>query len=161
MLDLKDCDTPTLIIESDQKVQLYSERGKAKNILRLIKATQKSNGDKIYFVTSITDLSAKEISKIYKNRWGIEVFFKFLKQELNFSHFINRSANGIAIVMYTTPIAAILLLVYKKTNKLKGYKIMKQKFVQELEWNILTEIVILAGGNPEKLASLKGKHPPF
>lgn len=160
-LKLKDFDTPTLKIESDEIVQLFSEKSKAKHTLRLIKTEQKSTGDKIYFITSIRDLSVVEISEIYKKRWDIEVFFKFLKQELNFSHFINRSTNGIEIVMYTTLIAAILLLVYKKTNRLKGYKIMKQNFLQELEWEIIADLVILAGGNPALLDKLRGKSPPI
>lgn len=88
------------------------------------------------------------------------MFFKFLKQELNFSHFINRSENGIEIILYCTLIAAILLLVYKKKNGLSGYKIMKQKFLQELEYELVKEIVIICGGDIEKIKHLNPKSPP-
>ena len=95
----------------------------------------------------------------YKYRWDIEVFFKFIKQELNFSHLINRSENGIKVMLYCTMIAAILLLAYKDLNGLKGYKIMKQKFVNNLEKSLMKDFVILCGGDPNKVDTyLKG--PP-
>ncbi len=111
------------------------------------------------FITNNENLSAPEISTLYKRRWDIEVFFKFLKQELNFSHLINRSENGIKVMLYTTLIASILLLVYKKTNGLKGYKIMKQRFVQEIEKYLVKDFVIMCGGNPDLVDKLLQKPP--
>jgi hypothetical protein len=95
-------------------------------------------------------MSCSEITELYKMRWGIEVFFKFLKQELNFSHLINRSENGIRILLYMTMIAPILLFVYKAQNKLSGYKIMKQRFVQDIEKLIAKDLVIMCGGDSDK-----------
>lgn len=57
--------------------------------------------------------------------------------------------------MYTTLIAAILLTVYKKLNNLKGYKIPKLKFSNELEFSLMTEIVKLCGGDPLKLPDIQ------
>ena len=53
-----------------------------------------------------------------------------------------------------TIITAVLLLTYKKINKMKGYKIMKLKFETELETDIIKQIVILCGGNPSKASHL-------
>jgi IS4 transposase len=100
-----------------------------------------------------------DISSFYRRRWDIEVFFKFLKQELNFSHLINRSENGIKVVLYATMIASILLLVYKKENNLKGYKIMKLRFVQDIEKSIVKDIVFMCGGNPDLVEKLIFKPP--
>lgn len=77
-------------------------------------------------------------------------FFKFIKQHLNFSHLLNRTENGIKVVMYVTMIAAILLTQYKTEKGLKGYKIVKKRFAQELEKNIIYNIVLLCGGSEEK-----------
>ena len=63
---------------------------------------------------------------------------------------LNRSDNGIKSILYVTLIAAILIIVYKKTNALKGYKIMKQRFVQDMEKLVAIDLVILCDGNPEK-----------
>jgi IS4 transposase len=93
-------------------------------------------------------------------RWDIEVFFKFLKQELNFNHLINRTENGIRVMLYATLIASILVLVYKKKNKLSGYKIMKLRFVLDLERIIMKDIVIMCDGSPDLFEKHFGKPPP-
>jgi hypothetical protein len=80
------------------------------------------------------------------------VFFKFLKQQLNFSHLINRSLNGIEIMLYSTLIASVLLLAYKAKNNLKGFKIMKQRFCQDLEKSIAIQFVEICGGDVNKAA---------
>ena len=52
-----------------------------------------------------------------------------------------------------------MLLVYKKKKGLSGYKIMKQNFMQELEYELVKEIVIICGGDVEKMKHLKPKSP--
>lgn len=147
-------DTPTLSIESDTWAYLYTERGRAEHPVRRIKAKIKSSEEEIVFVSNIKDITCVEITELYKMRWDIEVFFKFLKQELNFSHLINRSENGIRIILYMTMIASILLFVYKAQNNLKGYKIMKQRFVQDIEKLLTIDIVKMCGGDPGKAGKI-------
>ena len=53
-----------------------------------------------------------------------------------------------------TMILAILILVYKKLNKISGYKIAKLKFEIDLDNTIMKEIVLLCGGNLVKAAHL-------
>jgi hypothetical protein len=122
--------------------------------MRLIIATIDETGEEIYFLTNIEKLAAYDIAFIYKQRWDIEVLFKFLKQELNLSHLVSRTENGIKVMIYMTLIVAILLIAYKKLNKLEGYKIPKLKFGNELEAQIIKDIVIRCGGNPAKMAYL-------
>lgn len=50
--------------------------------IRLIRATSQVNGEVLTFLTNIYGVSAIEICDLYKKRWSIEVFFKFIKQEL-------------------------------------------------------------------------------
>jgi DDE family transposase len=118
---------------------------------RLIKASIDATGEVIHFLTNIEDLTAYEIAFIYKQRWDIEVFFKFLKQELNLNHIVSRNENGIKVMIYMTLIISILLIAYKKSNKLEGYKIVKLKFANELEKEILKELLILSRKNPLKM----------
>lgn len=91
--------TKTLKIISDNWAYLFGEGGK-KSIypVRIIEAVTKSDGASITFSTNIEDLNAAEITEIYMSRWEIEIFFKFIKQHLNFSHLLNRTANGIKVV---------------------------------------------------------------
>ena len=152
--------TTSLCIYADCWVYLFSEQGRANLPIRCIRTSHKQTNEQITFITNITDLTSEQITELYKRRWEIEVFFKFLKQELNFSHLINRSENGIRVMLYTTLIASILLLVYKKENQLSGYKIMKLKFCQELEKLIVRDIVILCKGNIQLFNKYFGDAPP-
>jgi len=90
-----------------------------------------------------------DLTEIYRSRWDIKVFFKFIKQHFNFTHLLNRTENGIKVVMYVTMIVAILHAAYKKQKKLSGFKIPKRKFVQELENDILYNFVVLCKGVAE------------
>jgi len=144
--------TDRLVLEQDLEVILYDKRSKkTKRFLRLVIAKEKENGEAFYFLTNSKTLTTKEVADIYKQRWEIEVFFKFIKQNLNFSHLLSRNINGVKVIMYMTLITAILLIIYKKLNNLKGYKIPKLKFVQELEVLIIKDIVEKCGGNPDKV----------
>jgi len=130
-----------LILESDQLIRFSSPRAKSqkndKQTYRLIIALNRKTNQRLQFLTNILFLNAAEISKLYKSRWEIEVFFKFIKQQLNFSHLVSRSRNGIKIMMYMTMIAAILIALYKKINKVEGWTIAKMRFFQEMEMNII------------------------
>jgi hypothetical protein len=144
--------TATLKIISDDWCQFYGEQGsKPKHLFRKIEAMKIQDNEPISFITNITDLTAGEVTELYKRRWDIEVFFKFIKQLLNFKHLVSRNENGIKVVLYVTMIAAILLTAYKKVSHLNGFKIPQLKFCNELETEIMKEIVRLCGGNPEKL----------
>jgi len=122
------------------------------NSFRLIKAKIKNSGEIIYFITNYFTVSAYEIAALYKQRWEIEVFFKFLKQHLSLKHIVSRNENAIRVMIYMTFILAMLIIVYKKVNKIAGFKIAKLKFEIELDNLLIKEIVLLCGGNPEKAA---------
>ena len=53
-----------------------------------------------------------------------------------------------------TMILAILIIAYRKLNKIKDYKIAKLKFEIELDNSIIKAIVVLCGGNPNKAKQL-------
>ena len=141
--------TETLAITSDSWVYLYTmHKKRSKHPVRLIEAVRKDNNEKIIFITNRKDIENTDVAAIYKSRWDIEIFFKFIKQHLNFSHLLNRTENGIKVMMYVTMTVAILLTEYKKLRKLTGYKIPKRKFAQELENDMLYNFVLQCNGDP-------------
>lgn len=145
-------ETQTLKIISDEIINLYYEaKMLLKERFRLIKTESKATGEPIFFLTNIEDMAAGDITDIYKKRWDIEVFFKFIKQHLHFKHFLSYNENGIKVMMYTTMIAATLILLYKKINDIKSYKIAKYQFVEELNMEIIKQIVIICQGDPSKI----------
>jgi len=151
--------TETLLLKKDIIVKLIGEKNApTKNEFRLIMSTSLKTKQPILFLTNIFDLNAREITDLYKKRWEIEVFFKFLKQELNFKHFVSRSENGIKVMMYATLILASLLLIYKKRNCISSYKIAKVRFTSELEMEIIKEIVLLCNGDISKFKKLRNSN---
>jgi hypothetical protein len=121
---------------------------------RLVRAIIKESGELIYFITNSTKLSAYQIAFCYKQRWDIEPFFKFLKQHLNLNHLVSRNDNGRKVMIYMTLIIAILIIAYKKLNKISSLKIAKFLFCQALEAMIIEHIIILSGGDFEKVKHL-------
>lgn len=119
---------------------------------RLIIASAKEGKEMLYFLTNNRTLPAAEIAELYKRRWDIEVFFRFIKQELNAKHFVSRDLNGISVILYMIMIVAIMLLIYKLSNNLSGFKLVKLHFKQELEVEIMKDIILFCGGDPTRLA---------
>ena len=142
----------TVIILSDQKVQLFNRdiRNFFQTPFRLIKSRSIKTDEEIWFLTNIFTMEAYEITDIYKRRWEIEVFFKFIKQELNLKHFLVRNFNGMKVYFYMILIFAILLLVYKTSNKIAGYKFVKIRFFYELEYWITGDIIEKYGGDKNR-----------
>ena len=103
----------------------------------------------ILLITNCLEPTAQTIARIYGRRWDIEVFFRFIKQELNFSHFLSMNENGIQIVMYMTLITAMLVMIYKRENNI-GYTTAVRRMGIELENLIMAIIVIESGGDLNK-----------
>jgi hypothetical protein len=136
-----------LTVIKDQCVYLYKSGTKiVEHPFRLVQ-TQNEKGNIYWFLTNRFDLSCEEIIMIYKHRWDIEVFFRFIKQELNFSHFISVNENGIKILLYMTLILAMLILIYKRINEF-GYKTAKRRFAMELGDIIDDFMIAKSGGDP-------------
>lgn len=112
----------------------------------------------MFFITNVTNepgkvqLTAQEIAEAYKRRWDIEVFYRFLKQELSFSHFLSTSENGIKVILYMTLITAMLVMIYKRLNGI-GYSDAKFCFKLQLEdWIIDLNVAIKTSGPEYKKA---------
>ena len=122
----------------DSRVRLYRDGGeRVEHDFRLIEAEVIDGGERLYFLTNIWELDAALVARIYRRRWDIEVLFRFLKQELNLNHLLSHSLNGIRVQIYVTLLLAILLSTYKSTNGLRGYKIAKLRFEEELLLHII------------------------
>jgi len=67
-----------------------------------------------------------EVAALYRERWSIEAFFKFLKQYLSLDHFVSRSENGIEVMLYMSMIAALLLIWYQRQTQIdRGWRSVK------------------------------------
>jgi transposase len=148
----------------DCKIQLYTgtpinnKLGKKSHKKELVDShfrlviieSKVEKGKQYWFLTNDFKLPAKEIAQAYRRRWDIEVFFRFLKQELNVSHLVSLNTNGIQVMLYMTLIVAMLLLMYKKANNI-GYKTAKRRFSMEVRDLAIALIIVQCGGNPDLL----------
>lgn len=142
---------------SDQIVHLYRS-GDGSVIeeveYRLIVAVcqqGKNAGQTFFFLTNIMDLTAFEIADIYHKRWDIEVFFRFLKQEIGLGHLMAKNANGISAVFYARLLVATMLSLFLWLNNRKNARIAKREFQDQLLEEQFRLRAILAGADPEKL----------
>ena len=67
------------------------------------------SGRRIDLVTNDLDAPAEEIAALYKQRWQIELFFKWIKQNLKIKHFLGVSENAVKIQIYVALIAFLIL----------------------------------------------------
>ncbi|ALU28119.1 IS4 family transposase [Myroides odoratimimus] len=128
----------------------YREELVEQDFRLVVVKTKGSEQKEFWFLTNDFEMAPFQVADYYKSRWDIEVFFRFLKQELNTAHLVSLNKNGTQVMIYMTLIAAMLLLIYKHANNL-GYKTAKRRFNMELKNLIIALIVALTGGDPNKV----------
>jgi putative transposase len=74
------------------------------------------------FLTNIFHLSARTIADIYRDRWQVELFFKWIKQNLKIKSFLGTSRNAVLTQIWVAIITMLLLAYYKFRAKL-GYNL--------------------------------------
>ena len=82
--------------------------------LRLIEYHDEETKRRFRFVTNNFKMKAQEIADIYKRRWQIELFFKWLKGHFKVKKFLSTSENGVKIQIWCALIAYILLMLIQK-----------------------------------------------
>ena len=80
-----------------------------------------SNEKKFKYLTFLTNnltLEALVIAKLYKKRWQIELFFKWIKQHLKIKTFYSYSENGVKVQIWTAICTYLLVAILKKELKI-------------------------------------------
>jgi hypothetical protein len=90
------CNTPPTAMLRQIIVQYTDREGKIRR-LRLL--------------TDLLDLPAGTIAELYKKRWQIELFFRWLKVSANFRHLTSHSKNGVSLSFHVAVIAALLMVL--------------------------------------------------
>jgi IS4 transposase len=97
-------------IQSDAMVILGNPQNRTENVFRLIE-TEDSQGNPIRIITNRFDGSAEEIGDIYRSRWAIELFFKWLKQHVRIKQFYGMSETAVQNQIYIALIMFCLLVL--------------------------------------------------
>lgn len=86
--------------------------------LRLVRSRDKDTGKEIDIVTNLMDVEAIAIAAIYRSRWRVELFFKWIKQHLAIKKFFGQSENAVRTQIWIAVITYLLLGIVKVTNNL-------------------------------------------
>lgn len=95
----------------DYNVEVGSPRAKQVWLkhLRLIRYYDKEQDRIFEFITNQMSWTAADVALAYKERWHIEVFFKFIKQNLHIKSFVGNSPNALLTQVWTVLIAFLLM----------------------------------------------------
>jgi len=103
------------VFTTGKSPRLYPEK------LRKIRYYDKDTDREFIFLTNNLSLSAEEIALLYKNRWQIELFFKWIKQHLKVKSFWGHTENAVKIQLYCAIIAYCLVAIVAKELKIERH----------------------------------------
>lgn len=129
-------------ILEDQVIRLTSVKAKKDCPTNLRRVTIVREDDKkvLSFITNDLDRTAQEIADLYKARWQIELFFKWIKQNLEIKRFFGRSENAVKIQVLTAMIAYLLLRLSQLSTHCK---ISLQQIARRVNLNLTKRCSLL------------------
>ena len=123
----------------------------------------------LYLLTNDLGRPAAEIARLYKERWDIELLFKWIKQNLKIRRFLGRSENAVRIQIYVALIAFMLLRILHHTAA-RGFKASTALLLTQLKTGPLNrstsakpgrpQTALPAATKPANLPRLSMIHPP-
>jgi Transposase DDE domain/Domain of unknown function (DUF4372) len=124
--------------------------------LRRIAYCDAATGRRYVFLTNHFQLAAKTIADIYKERWQIEIFFRFIKQNLKIKAFIGNSENAVLTQIYAALIVYLLLCYLKFMCNLS---ITLQNCIRILQLNLFRTCTVQELFEPPKMIAGNMCHP--
>jgi len=97
----------------DQRIRFTEDKTKAKypGVLRRVGYYDEEKKHVFIFLTNNLEISAKQVALLYKNRWQVELFFKWIKQHLRVKTFWGTNENAVRIQLYTAISAYCLIAI--------------------------------------------------
>jgi hypothetical protein len=126
-------------LRCDQTIRLSTYKGKRDypGKLRRISFFDTETRKRLVFLTNHFDLPAQVIADIYKRRWQIELFFKWIKQNLRIKAFFGTSENAVRTQIW---IAICVYLMVACLNKVHGMDESLSKILQILSVNVFQKV---------------------
>lgn len=109
-------------ILSDQMIRLdgRNTRNYYPDHLRRIRFIDPESGKKLVFFTNRTDLESSKICDLYKQRWQVELFFKWIKQHLRIQKFFGVSENAVKSQIWIAVSVYVLIAIIRDEFKIKA-----------------------------------------
>jgi len=138
-------------VTSDQAIRFDS---KPELALRRVGYKDPETGKHYKFLTNNFSLEAKTIADIYRERWEVEVFFRWIKQNLKIKTFVGRSENAVLMQIYVALILYLLLALLKFMSKIR---LSMQQMLQILQLNLFQKGRIEELFNPSGESKISNK----
>ncbi len=124
--------------------------------MRLIRFFDKERQKTLTFLTNNFRLAATTIAQIYKSRWEIELFFKWIKQNLKIKSFLGTSKNAVLIQIWVAMCSYLLLTSIKYQTKY-GYSLLHlRRIIRETLFDQKSLIDTLTL-HPERLSAARNE----
>jgi IS4 transposase len=125
-------------LRSDQTIRLTGKRTKASFPcdLRRISYLDPETGKLLVFITNNFEITALVVARTYKSRWQIELFFKWIKQNLRIKAFFGLSENAVKTQIWT---AISTYLMVACLNKSLGIDQSMSRILQVISVNIFSK----------------------
>lgn len=131
-------------IKCDQTVKLKNHKVLLAypEVIRRLKYYDRDINMEFVFITNNFEISALEVARIYKHRWAIELFFKWIKQHLKVKAFGGYSFNAVKTQIYIAMITYLVVAIMKHQLKLKQtqYEVLQILSVSLLSKTPLPEL---------------------
>ena len=105
--------------------------------LRRISYRDPENGKALVFLTNNFDLPALTIAQLYKSRWRVELFFKWVKQNLKIKHFFGTSDNAVKTQVWIAICVYVLVAIVRKELELE---LSLSQIIQVLSVNVFEQV---------------------
>ena len=135
--------TTGVLCDQIGKLETYKSKKDYPDKLRRIKFYDQEIDQVFVFITNNTVLEASEIALLYKKRWEVELFFKWMKQHLRIKSFWGTTLNAVKMQMYCAVIAYCLvaLVGYKLKVDRRIYEILQILSISRLDKTPIREIL--------------------
>ena len=132
-----------VLVDQLGKLEGYHSSKHYPGKLRRIKYLDQEHQKELIFLTNNTALNASEIALLYKKRWEVEIFFKWLKQHLKIKSFWGTTMNAVKIQIYCAIIAYCLVAIIGNTLKVGRpiYEILQILSISLLDKTPVREIL--------------------
>ena len=117
-----------ILLDTDIEFTVYRSRKDYPENMRLIKFYDEEQEREFVFLTNATHLTAEQVADLYKSRWQIELFFKWLKQHLKIKKFWGITENAVRIQIYTAICTYCLVAIMQQQmqlNKRSTYEVLQ------------------------------------
>ena len=122
-------------VRADQIITLVTQKSKKgyPERLRRVSYVDKERNKRLVFLSNNFDIPAVTVAAVYKQRWQVELFFKWIKQHLRIKSFIGTSVNAVKSQIW---VALCIYLLVAITKKKLGIPCSLYTFLQILEVNL-------------------------